>query len=495
MSRFAPKQEPKFSVTVQGDVAGYTKDDVLTKPADIADYLRESFDLGSKDTLALEDEQIIAVAMSIPQTKPTDWDDDHGDTPWNAEAWEITVLEALESRNRSNAPITAPLPDMRSPEVKKASVGSIATAEGERLDTSERFRTQLHEAAEAPIKVKRAALEILRAMLLEFGYKIQPNGELEKWTGHMDTYPRPGSHPINAEGNIDRKWRPRPNERNKYAEYYISATDGTSLKYDWYAALVQGTKYGAEVQKEWQEFQDGMPTTKTHTATGRYKDNKASWIKGKKRLMQDRFNGMVRALKQAVSCYYQLQDINTDAILSKACGARFVFQHDNRAGNDFDAITDSVEPVEVWNRVTQGHLRSYTVSGFNNLDVEAALAGTANYDALINSTARGPNDDKKTKAVAWDMESFMDNYSLLSQFLTTPVVASLCSKVNTLDPSTRMRTEESENMIVQICDMMDNLMPFYNLFGSDARQKIVVRRQQATQELAKEFVPAAKKAS
>lgn len=478
MGKFNQVTKPAFSLVTAREIADYDKGATLTKEIDIADYFREIC-TEADVTLTSDDAQITALVMSIPVFTDAD-----GSTL----EWESEVCAALESRNNSNT--SDRLPDMRSASAVAVTSGSIATSEGERLDKNERFRKNMHDVGEAVIVLKRASLGFLTSVFMEHGYSIEKTGELTAWGGHLDMWPVPGSKPLDKDGDMNREWRPKKGERNLYAQYYITIGNDKVL-YDWYRELILGTAEAKALQEDWDALVKAIPT-KNNTPFGKYKGQGVTWLRGKKRAVETKINRMVSSMKEAMGCYFQARAIVNDPVLSKSVGVRFVFQHRGKDGNTFDDITDAFDTIETFDRVNTGYMQGYTLSAFNNLDVQIALDNGATWEALTESTAKGPNDKKSDHVWPIDMPHVLDNAELLAQFLTpTSTMSELISKANARVKGSKERTDEANHILVSLCRLGFSLRPFLARFGGNEFQYAEAKINAASEAEVKKIEDAA----
>jgi hypothetical protein len=487
MSRFEKvKQEAKssaakvtkplpLSIVVAGNIGEYESGQTLTKLGDIADYFRQGASVDN-DKFNMTDDAIIAVVKSIPYKKTA------GETEGSSD-WEVEIDEALQSRNRSNAPEVHE--DLSRTIAATASEATDALSHGAAMDKHPAFCTAQENAAIAGVLVKRASVENLLALLVANGYEFRPSGGAETitlaaYTGELDKLPNPNSFPVDKDGNIDKKWRSKPSTRNDYARYYVSTADGQEL-FDWYQQFVAGTKAGAADLAELREFKLAK-NTKTQNGSGRYKGQSNNWLDGKINTYQTRFNGRVAAVKKAMVCYFMMQDVVESFEGRIGVGFMPLTPKDRSCVE----VTDATMPIRIWNVEGGGYAEVYSVTGFNNLDIQKALDNGGTFSALVESTAKGPNEAKKRTLWEMNQERFLDNHVFLAEFFNSSNVAWMQGKANERVKGAG-RTEEAKQVILDLCAIYENLGPFYRLFGGDTRQKIQAERNEADKEVAAEL--------
>lgn len=462
MSKFNRNDKPAFSVTVSGDLAPYEQGQVLTKDMDIADYFRVSMAEGDV-VLTMDDAAMMAVIKSIPYIETEG--EEHGSTDW-----EVQVQETLESRNNSNtSDRLTPLVDMSSDTARLATVGSIASSEGVALDADEQFRKELHTAAQASTETKRASLKMLLNTLRLRGYEWSDRGILSSYTGLLDHWPRPGSTPTDTAGDYDKDWRASKTEKNLYAKYYTNV-GSDKVEYDWYADLVQSTEEGKAELKLLNDFRSALQKE----PIGPYKSRAKTWNKNKKRLHEDRLNAMIRAMKGAASCYFQMKDIATDVVLSKNIGVGFVMEN---PGKD-NQVTDGLEPLVIWDKETAGTadaaVKSYSVSGFNNLDIEKALTSGGMFNDLVESTGTGTQE--KANKIVWELnaERYRDNIQSFAEWMKIPGnISEIVSDINSWMKGQvgKKRTSEANHLLVATIDAAKAFAKLDARFGGNAFQE------------------------
>lgn len=472
MAKFG-KSEPKFSVVVSGNLGEFERGQVLTKEMNIAEYIRVGMQENDPD-FDMEDDAIMSVVKSIPFF-PTDGEDA---ATQGSSDWEIAISEALESRSRSNAPkVHADLSQ------RTHVTGSIASSEGARLDADETFRNELHIAGIAPVQNKRAGFRVLITAMQLSGYSIDTDGTVDI-EGSLDAYPRPGTYPEDKDGDMDKKWRPRKGDENTYAEYYIN-TGNTAEKYDWYADFVSGTTEGKALLKEIADWSAAVPGKGKNAkpATGPHKDQHIGYCYSQLNKYRLRYSSMVRATKVAFEAYFQMQEIMTDPVMKSKVAVRFIMNNPDRDSNTWSDLSDGTDVIEVTDK--KGRLKAFTMSGFNNLDLAVAREKGGTYTALIESTARGTQDEVKTLTAPWTTKGkdvFLDNISPFHEWFQGGNVSEILKLCNERSKQTGERTESAKLLIVSMCDLADEFATFKAAFGGKVYQAIQKELQDAKDE-------------
>ena len=464
MGKFDRNTKPSFSIVVSGDIATYSKGEVLTKTSNIADYWRELCSLGDV-TLTMDDEQIVAIAASVSGQPAQDASDA------DLETWEYEVCNVLESRNKGNdvtGSKNVPLPDTRIADMTATGTSAIAAL----FDSNELYRKSVHDAAYAPEKVKVSPLNLLRAYLDVFKMPVDNRGliaDLEK-SVMFSKIPHPDSEP-DADYLKKNGGRVLKADENKFAKYK-KIVSGKEETFDWFEDWFLKSVEGKEIVAELDLYKAGHPGRgrMSKQPTGKYANMEIAAIENKVFLWKGRLTAGIKYIKMAAAAMYQWKDIVTD--LGDNVGVAFMM--DNK-GKDNASITEGFACLRVYDAKDPGFQRPYSISGFNNLDVERAVETGSTWSDLVNSTKQGPRETP-SKAIAWDMDVFIDNRTLLATWLDTKTVAELESRANQRVKGTKDRTEEAEQLIVDICGMYRSLGHFYHLFGGLPLQTINEKR-------------------
>ena len=469
MAKFG-KSEPKFSVVVSGNLGEFERGQVLTKDMDIAEYIRVGMQECNPE-FDMDDETILKIVKSIPFI-PTDGEDP---ATQGSSDWEVEISNALESRAKSNAPkVHADLSQ------RTHVTGSIASSEGARLDADEAFRNELHIAGIAPVQNKRAGFRVLIAAMQLSGYQIDTDGTVDL-DGKLDAYPRPGTYPEDKDGDIDKKWRPRKGDENTYAEYYINAGN-TAEKYDWYGDFVSGTTEGKALLKEIADWSQAIPKKgkNAQPASGPHKEEHIGYCYSQYDKFRMQYASMVRATKVAFEAYFQMQEIMTDPVMKSKIAVRFIMKNPDRDKNTWTDLSDGTDVIEVTDK--KGRLKAFTMSGFNNLDLAVAREKGGTYTALIESTARGPDEAVKTLTGPWNSkgkEMFLDNIDPFHEWFQGGNVSEILKLCNERSKQTGERTESAKLMIISMCDLADEFATFKAAFGGKVYQAIQKELQDA----------------
>lgn len=456
------KQSSQFSVVVSGDLGEFERGQVLTKDMDIAEYIRVGMQEVNPD-FDMDDDAILSVVKSIPFIAT------EGEDPatQGSSDWEITISEALESRTRSNEP------KVRRDLSQTTSHGSIAAAQGALLDTDEAFRNELHIAGIAPLQNKRAGFRVLMAALKLKGYEIATDGTV-LLQGDIDAYPRPGTYPEDNKGDMDKKWRPRKGQEDEYAEYYINVGN-TSEKRDFYNDLVAATAEGKALLQDISDWALAIPKIGKNgkPGEGKYKNESTGYCYSQLNKYRLRYNSMVRATKVAFEAYFQMQELQEDDLMKSKIEVRFVMKHPDKDGNSWDDLTDGTDVIEVSSRTRRADMKTFTMSGFNNLDLNVAREKGSTYTALMESVKRGPKDEVKTLTGPWESKGkdmFLDNISPFHQWFQGGNVSEILKLCNERSKQTGERTESAKLLIISMCDLADEFATFKAQFGGKVYQ-------------------------
>lgn len=379
-----------FRVVVSGDLGAYTKGDVLTKDMDIADYLRTGYDEGADKPYTGTDDQILAIAKSIP-FKATEGEDPATE---GSSDWEIEIQEIMESRSRSNemtGSADKPLPDTRS-DVAIASVsGTTAHLVAAKLDANPHFREWLLAGAYAPEGVKVSPLNMLRGYLEVYGLTPDNDGYVSGFEKSIlfQEIPSPDAKP--SESYLkDHGDKVAKADYKKFAEFKLSNGE----TYNWYEDAFDNMELGKTISAELKAISDGSPGAgkQTKTRTGEYASISLSHLKIKRDLWNTRRTAALKCLKQGIAACYQWRDVLVD--MAGRVGVKFAM--DNR-GKPNATISEGFSTIIVYDKRSPEFATPYSVSGFNNLDVAKANGdGVGTYDDLIASTETGQRNKDKT---------------------------------------------------------------------------------------------------
>jgi hypothetical protein len=469
-----------FVVVVSGDLAAYSKGDKLTKTMDIADYFREMCLLGEV-SLTMDDDAIVAIVKSIPNQPNQDAD------VADLETWEQEVCSVLESRNKPNdmtGAKTSPLPDTRSSIAIAATSGTTAQAVAAKLDANEHFTQWLKEAAYAPEGVKVSPLNLLRGYLEVYGLTPDNDGYVigfEKSTLFQEI-PSPEAKP--SESYLaEHNQKVNKSDYKKFAEFKLPNGE----TYNWYEDTLENLTFGKVISAELQEIANGSPGAgkQKKDRTGKYKSISLSHLKIKRDLWNTRRTAALKCLKQGIAACYQWRDIIVD--MHSKVGIKFAM--DNR-GKPNATISEGYSTIIVFDRASPENATPYSVSGFNNLDVEKANSGgVGTYDDLIASTSTGErNKDKSIFSPDFLKKSVTDRFVALMPDLNAwihgvGIAAELQSamlKRSKGDDSELGFDRAANNLKIEFVEIMRKLTPVYNhinsLSGGEFMGKLEAKR-------------------
>lgn len=407
------KQSPPFFFLTAAEVGNFKVGQKLVTPEEQAEYFHASAEYVADEDVEVSTDTILEVMRSIPFYASSD-DPKQANT---SEDWESEVTDAIVSKAKANEPETETLTSVR-----VANVG--AEAFGRKMAQSEALRAEFHTAGDSAVKVKRGSTEILLGVLKEYGYAINSKGALSSFTGPLDACPVPESMPKGQDGKIDKDWRPRTDaDKSLHALYYVNEGN-EQIKFDWYARALGELPEGAEILKDINDLDAARTGKNMPEASGPYKGKPNGWLKGKRGRRVTHWNAMLSALKKAMAWYFKAQRITKTPELSDI---GVLFEMENPGGKDA-TVTDGLMPVVLMDK-DNAIREPYTIAGFNNLRIDAALSdikrnGKGSLAALKDSTAKGPN--KKDASKIWQLtwERYLDNMQLLGQWYAQPANSS-----------------------------------------------------------------------
>lgn len=445
MAKF--ERKGAFSVTVNADQGDYELGQVLTKDMDIADYFREMCSVGDV-VLGMDDDQIVAIAKSIPFTVT------EGEDPAlrGSSDWEVEVCTTLESRNKPNSDDRSSrdaLPDQRSITDVRIASGSVAGLIGEKFDANENFRNVLHTAAYATEVVKASPLRLLLSTFDIYGLTVDNEGNVKdiEHSRMFDEIPHPSAIITKDSEYWKKHGKVLPADQNKFSEY-PKLVGKDLVKYDWFAEMFAATAEGKAIEaevKEWQLAREG----KGKTPTGRYANKLQDEVVNKLALWKLRWSTGVKFLRMAIEACYQWRDILT--LMHGKIGVQLGMEGH---GTEKAQVSEGFTTIVIYNAVAKGRTLSQalTISGFNNLDVYKAIEKGGTFVDLRDSSQSGARETDDSGL--WDegtikIDGVLDNLPQIADWFAIPQnTGELMAKCDAKDKATRERTEEAENTIL-----------------------------------------------
>jgi hypothetical protein len=360
------------------------------------------------------------------------------------------------------------------------------------MDKDETFRKDMHDVALAPTVTKRGGLTALLNVLRLSGYTIKQatEGTLDSYgftkddkdnvtfNGYIDThFPNPDTKPRNSKGEIDKNYRVKRDEWNKYAQHYRMVGTEKQL-YDWYVEFISRTAEGKADIQYLNDLDNGMPKKKGER-TGPYKAASKAWLQDQKAMYNARFNAKVTAIKKGISAYYQMQDIML-RLPKVGCGFEQIRDPENK---EAFIVTNGVQPMIIWDNESRGVKESYSVSAFNNLDVSKALAAGGTFSDLMESTARGAKELGAGESLDWTQETWRWRLpDMVRATSDSHFTAELLKATAERDPKSRQYTADADDAFILMYELVRSLLPFYSAQGKAERYIEVTNARNAAQQ-------------
>jgi len=482
MSKFNRINEA-FVVVVSGDLAAYSKGDKLTKTMDIADYFREMCLLGDV-TLTMDDDAIVTIVKSIPNQPNQDASEA------DLETWEQEVCSVLESRNKPNEVTgqkTSPLPDTRSDIAVASTAGTTAHLVGAKLAANQQFNDWLKAAAYAPEGVKVSPLNMVRGYLSVYKLEPDPDGRITdiQKSVFFDEIPSPQALPskeyLAANGDKVRK-----DDYKKFFEFKIGAET-----YNWAEEALSVMPLGVIFKEELKAISDAKPGKgkQAKTRTGKYKNVSLTKLDTIEKLWTTRRTAALTCLKKAILALYQWRDIVVD--MAGKVGVQF--EMDN-AGKPNATISEGFNTIVVYDKAAQWKATAFSISGFNNLDVEKANTDSdgepciGTWQDLMDSVKSGSRDTDKDAFSLELSKKGVDRFVEIMPELNTWIhgVGNVAEFQSAM--LKRSKGEDAElgfdkaanDLKIQFVEIMRKLTPVYNhinsLSGGEFMGKLEAKR-------------------
>ena len=338
-----------------------------------------------------------------------------------------------------------PHTDQRSITDVRIASGSVAALIGAKFAANDEFRKEFKTAAYATEVVKVSPLKLLLSTFSIYGLEHDNYGlvkDIDK-SRIFDEMPHPKAVITKDSDYWKKNGKVLKEDENRYAEYPKGDT-----KYEWYKtwfyAIPEG-KFIADEIDEWTLAREA----KGKTPSGRYANQPQSEIINKLALWKLRETSGIKFIKMAIEAVYQWRDILVD--MHGKVGVQFEMLEQ---GTDKARISEGFTTIRVYDAVTKGSGLSwpFSISGFNNLDIEVALEKGGTFVNLRDSTKSGARETDDSGL--WDEGNIMisgvlDNLPQLADWFAIPQnTGELMAKCDAKDKATRERTEEAENTIL-----------------------------------------------